>query len=77
MPFELVIITAFRPGYNPATGHLGKIPILSFAAPSMSMNMINWKTVIPSDSLENFLHRMDFKRYEGLGAIQPLTMADV
>jgi hypothetical protein len=65
LPVEIVIVTAMGEVLNSATGHVEELPILSAAIPRATLQRLNFAMLDASDSLRNFVHRMDFKKTRG------------
>ena len=73
LPADMLIITAMTDLLNTKTGHIEEQPILSVVIPKKTIKMLNFETIDPSDSMGNFVHRMDFKKTRGFNAIDPIT----
>jgi len=65
LPDNIVAVTAVDEVLNSKTGHLEKLPILSVAIPKKSLESLNMQLIDPSDSMDNFIHEMSFKRTTG------------
>jgi hypothetical protein len=76
LPTEMAIITAESELLNTQTGHLEMQPILSVAIPRKTLETLNFEMLDPSDSLNNFMHRMKFMKTKGFQAIEALTPSD-
>ena len=74
LPVPQVIVTAVIPTYNKQTGQPINSPVLSVHFTRETMQLINWRHVDPSESLNNFQHRMDFKKLKGLQPIEPIRL---
>lgn len=72
VPVDEVIVTAVDNLVDPATGHLKQTAILSFRAPRATMVQLNFDAIDPSDSMRNFLHRMDFSATNGFRPIESI-----
>jgi len=72
LPIELVIVTATGTLLNTKSGHMEEQPILSVAIPRKTLESLNLEMIDPSDSLANFVHRMNFKKTKGFAAIKPV-----
>lgn len=76
LPIEAVIVTAEDTLLNSATGHLEETPIVSALIPRASMARLNLEHLDPSDSMDNFVHRMNFKKTKGFEGVEKLTPED-
>jgi len=76
LPVEMAVITLETELLNTQTGHLEVQPILSAAVPRETMEALNLDMLDPSDSMDNFVHRMDFLQTKGFRAVEPLTRSD-
>lgn len=72
LPDELVIVNAVDDMLNPKTGHQEETPILSVAISRSTMSELNLEKLDPSDSMENFIHRMSFKKLKGFEPVEVL-----
>lgn len=80
LPVEVAIITALADLFDSRTGRTAEQPILSIAMPRGVIKKLNFNLLDPSDSMENFVHRGDFKGSRKAAAfvpITPLTPADL
>lgn len=73
LPVETVIVTALADLFDSRTGRTAEQPILSVAMPRGVMRKLNFNLLDPSDAMENFLHRGDFKASRKAGAFVPIT----
>lgn len=73
LPADMLIVTAMTDLLNTKTGHFEEQSILSAVIPRKTLDRLNFETLDPSDSMANFLHRMDFKKTKGFAAIEPIT----
>ena len=76
LPLEFVIVTATGSLLNDSTGHFEELPILSVAFPRESFTNINFDRIDCSNCVENFAHRMDFKKTAGFKPIQPYDLEE-
>jgi hypothetical protein len=79
LPVDTLLITASIDDVNPATGRPTEQPVLSVALTRDGCVGLDFDRLDPSDAVENFLHRGDFKASRKTGAfapISPLTSAD-
>ncbi len=76
LPIEMVIIHAIGNLLNSKTGHLEDKPIISVAIPRKTLDTFNFEMLDPSDSMENFVHKMAFKKTKGFEAVEKLNPLD-
>lgn len=80
LPADAVLVTATAESTDPATGHHIDQPVLSVVITRASMNGLDYEHLDPSEAIESFLHRGDFKASRKVGAfaaIVPLDPAEV
>lgn len=80
LPVETLLITAYVDAADSRTGLSVEQPVLSAVMPRTAVSRLNFDRLEPSDSLENFQHRGDFKasrKTEAFLPILPLTPADI
>jgi hypothetical protein len=80
LPVNTVLITASADSADPAKGHHVEQPVLSVVITRASMTGLDYEHLDPSDAIEDFLHRGDFKASRKVGAfapIVPLNPADI
>ena len=80
LPIETLLITASADAIDSSTGLTVERPVLSAAIPRAVISQLEFERLDPSDAMDNFVHRGDFKasRKSGaFGAITPLTPADL
>lgn len=77
LPIEMVIVTAMGEVLNTQTGHIEEKPILSAAIPKDTLTKLNFDTLDPSDSMGNFVHRMNFKKTKGFTGVEMIKPADL
>lgn len=73
LPVEMLLITALADVLNSQTGQTTEQPVLSAAMPRAVIASLKFDSLDPSDALENFQHRGDFKTSRKLGAFQPIV----
>ncbi len=73
LPVDTVIITASADLFDSRTGRTTEQPILSAVIPRGVLSNLNFNYLDPSDAMENFLHRGDFKASRKSGAFVPIT----
>jgi hypothetical protein len=72
LPIRFVVLTAFDDLLDASTGHLKNSAILSVAIPRDTFSKLNPLHLVASDSMSNFVHRVDFKKSRGFAGISPL-----
>ena len=72
LPVDMIIVNAIGSLLNKQTGHLEDTPILSVAIPRKTFDVLNFENLDPSDSLNNFVHNMNFKKGNGFGQVEVL-----
>lgn len=80
LPVEALLITASADFLEARTGQIVEQPVLSAVLPRTDVAQLSFNRLDPSDALEGFLHRGDFKasrKVEAFQPITPLTPADV
>lgn len=73
LPIEMVLVTAIGPLLNTQTGHMEEQPILSVAMPRKTLENINFDMIDPSDSMVNFVHRMNFMKTKGFAKVERIS----
>ena len=77
LPVEAVLITSVDDLLNTQTGHLEEQAILSVAIPRSTFEGLNLQLIDPSDAMNNFLHRMNFKKMKGFCPVEPIEKSEV
>jgi len=80
LPIETMLVTAYVDAVDGTTGLDVELPVLSVAIPRAVMNRLDFDRLDPSDPLENFIHRGDFKASRKTGSflpVVPLAPADI
>ena len=77
LPIEMVIIHAVGELLNTSTGHFEKQTILSVCMPKETIQRLNFELLDPSDSLENFVHQMNFKQTKGFSPIKKIKPSEL
>jgi hypothetical protein len=80
LPVNTVLIRALADSLDARTGHTIEQPVLSVIMPRDAVSRLNFDHLDPSESLENFQRRGDFKispKSENFDPIIPLTPADI
>jgi len=76
LPIEKTIINAVCNMLNTKTGHMEDMPILSVYFPKDTLESLNFENIDPSDSMESFVHKMNFKKNQGFNPIKMLNSSD-
>ncbi|MEQ2466435.1 DUF4236 domain-containing protein [Niallia sp. Sow4_A1] len=74
LPLHTVYIHAIDNRLNTATGYMEKITILSVKLDKGKLNRLNFANIDCSDALENFEHKMNFKKTKGFEAVSRLMV---
>ena len=69
IPDDLVVVTAINELLNTKTGHLEKSPILFVCVSRNALGSLNMNSIDPSDSMNNFIHNMSFKKTAGFESV--------
>jgi len=77
LPIEAVLINAKGKLLSSKTGHIEEQTILSVAIPIKTLNNINLDMIDPSDSMENFVHNMSFKKSKGFEAVNDVEISEL
>jgi len=73
LPVETMLVTASADLLDSRTGHITVQPVLSAAMPRAVINRLNFEHLDPSEALDNFSYRGDFKATRKSGVFQPIT----
>ena len=73
LPIDTVLITASADILDTRTGQTLEQPVLSAIMPRALVVRLDFNKLDPSDAMENFLHRGNFKASRKTGAFQPIT----
>jgi hypothetical protein len=73
LPVDTVLITASADILDTRTGQTSEQPVLSAVMPRAAIAGLDFDKLDPSDAVENFLHRGNFKASRKAGAFQPIT----
>ncbi|MDR6967630.1 hypothetical protein J2X31_001642 [Flavobacterium arsenatis] len=76
LPVDKIRINAVSELLNPKTGHLENAPIVSVIISSTTLNKLNLNSIDPSDSMQNFVHRMNFKKITGFEEVKKVELDD-
>lgn len=74
LPIDSIVITAFDSLLNQQTGHIEETPIVSVFIPKATLDSLNLERIDPSDSMQNFVHNMNFKKTKGFGPVEQVQM---
>ena len=77
LPINIVIVTAFANLLNTQTGYMQNQPILSIAIPKKTLSQLNFGTIDPSDSMNNFIHKINFRKTIGFNAVESIKPTDL
>lgn len=77
LPIDIMICTTMGNILNTQTGYMEEKPIISVAIPQKTLDGLNFEMIDPSDSMKNFIHRMNFKKTKGFSAIVALKTTDL
>jgi hypothetical protein len=72
LPIDYARINAMSKTVNTKTGQLEDQPILSVIFNPQTINSLNLDKIDPSDSMQNFLHNMDFNKNRGFSIVQKI-----
>lgn len=73
IPVDMVIIHANAQLLNSSTGYMEDTTIVSAALPRATMANLNFDMLDPSDSMDNFIHNMNFKKQKGFEAVDRIN----
>lgn len=73
LPVDAVLITASTHILENRTGQTSEQPVLSAVMPRAVVASLDFDQLDPSDAMDNFLHRGNFKASRKAGAFQPIT----
>lgn len=76
LPVQTVLVNVQANLLNTRTGNQGLETILSVLMARSVFAQLNFSRLDPSDAMENFPHRMEFKKTAGFGPVEPLTGAE-
>ena len=72
LPIEKVIVNAIVEAVDTSTGNLENAVVLSVLMPRKTMNIINFDMIDPSDSMNNFVYNMNFKKSTGFSKVEEI-----
>jgi hypothetical protein len=73
LPVDTVLLTAATAVFDPSTGHTAERPVLSVVLRRETFAQLDFERLDPSDAIDRFQHRGDFKASRKTGAFQPIT----
>jgi hypothetical protein len=73
LPVDTLLITASADILDTRTGQTSEQPVLSAVMPRAVIASLDFDKIDPSDAMENFLHRGNFRASRKVGAFQPIT----
>lgn len=73
LPLEALLVTAAADLLDTRTGQTVEQPVLSVYMPRVVVARLDFDQLDPSDAMENFQHRGDFKATRKSEAFQPIT----
>ena len=73
LPVEMVVVDVQANLLNTRTGHQGIETILSVAMSRAVFAALNFERLDPSDAMENFPHRMNFRKAAGFDPVEPFS----
>lgn len=80
LPVDFLLVTASVDTLNPRTESLDDQKVFSASIPRSNLQQLDFDAIDPSDAMDNFFHRGDFKasrKSEAFTSITPLTPADI
>jgi hypothetical protein len=77
LPVKMVIVNAVGEILNTQTGYVEESPVLSVAVPRQTLDKLNFETLDPSDSMNNFVYRMAFGKTKGFQAVEVIKPSDL
>jgi hypothetical protein len=80
LPVETVLLTATVDSIESRSGRAMELPVLSVVIHREAMSKLDFDQLDPSDAIESFMHRGDFKasrKTETFQHIQPITFNDI
>ena len=73
LPLDMALINAHSRLLNTKTGHIEDMPILSVLIPRKTLESLDFDAIDPSDSMNNFVHKMSFKKGQGFYPVEVLS----
>lgn len=75
LPVDYAQINAISKFVNTKTGHLEELPILSIIVPPKTIEELNLESIDPSDSMQNFVHNMNFNKTKGFSVVKKVELS--
>jgi hypothetical protein len=76
LPIDLALVHVHGHALNKATGHQELLPLLSVGFDRATLNRLNLDVIVPSNSMRNFTHHIDFKKTSGLLPVERLPATE-
>jgi len=73
LPLKTVFIHAYDEQLNTETGHEERLLILSIKIDRDILNGLNFENIDCSDSMNNFQHHMQFRKYRGFDLVEKIA----
>jgi hypothetical protein len=73
LPADHLLITASVDALDSDTGHTPEMPVLSVGFPRQALTSLDFERLDPSDAVQSFLHRGDFKKSRKSGQFEGIT----
>jgi hypothetical protein len=77
LPVEMAILHVSAKLLNSKSGYMEDCTIVSAAVPRKTIESLNFEMIDPSDSMENFIHNMKFKKQKGFEAVEKINPSDL
>jgi hypothetical protein len=80
LPADHLLVTASVDSVDSATGHTAEMPVLSAGFPRQAFTSLDFEQLDPSDAVQSFLHRGDFRKSRKSGQFEgttPLGASDI
>ena len=77
LPLKYIFVNAQSEMVNTRNGHLEQQTILSVAMPIAMLGKLNYDTIDPSDSMQNFIHNMAFSKTKGFNEVATISPSDL
>lgn len=74
LPIDYARINAIAKIVNTKTGYLEEQPILSVIFPPETIDSLNLEAIDPSDSMQNFVHNMNFSKTKGFSVVEKVEL---
>lgn len=74
LPVKYAFINVVSNLLNSSNGHIEEQTILSVMIPRTTLNLLNFETLDPSDSMKNFNHNMSFSKQKGFNTVENLDI---